>query len=346
MEGTEAKVLLANLLERVQVGDDGHRRLPGTITKQEVAALELALSQFTIDSLPPPKVIARSESGAELRADQQQEEDLREPPIQLDLAALNAPPAPAGVRVCIDFGTAMSKATLVGDSIEGDETGPTDERIEVLELGRPGEQENFSETMLISSVYIDDLGCLWFGKKAVDLSLIEGQSGGGRRRLDDIKRVLTEGNIEDAVPDDFNPTSAPVSYGDMVGAYLMFLTWAVNEAVKEVVIELDAPHYLTRRFAMPCLQSDEATDIKSLLRQYLGEAQILADTFRQEMSSGISLTRFLSALKHLRGRNLNYAFLGESIVEPLGAANSMVSWQSDRESLSELSWLSSWNWRR
>ena len=50
----------------------------------------------------------------------------------------------------MDFGTAMSKATL----IDADDY----EEIHVLNLGIPGDQPEVSETMLISSVYIDNGG--------------------------------------------------------------------------------------------------------------------------------------------------------------------------------------------
>jgi len=54
--------------------------------------------------------------------------------VELDTSVLNLSPAPASARVCLDFGTAMSKASLVTE-----EDG--NEQIQVLKLGVPGDQE-------------------------------------------------------------------------------------------------------------------------------------------------------------------------------------------------------------
>ncbi len=336
MQANEARLLLANLIERVQIEDDGSRRLTGTITTQEVTALEFALKKLAAELPLPSTSRTHPEGDCETSSIQEQSRHSIEPTIELNPTSERASPPPEGARICIDFGTAMSKATLIVDSTDENEEDLADERIEVLQLGIPGEQEGISNTMLISSVYLDDLGRLWFGKNAIDLSLTEEQGDSGNRshrRLDNIKRILTEGSVEDHVPSDFNPTQSSVNFGDMVVAYLMFLMWAVNEAVREVVMELDEPPYLARRFAMPCLSSDEANEIDSLLRHYLGEAQALANIFSQVMQNGIPLAEFLSELKEVRNSNLNRSFLAESIVEPLGAANSMLSWRTDVDSL-------------
>ncbi len=62
--------------------------------------------------------------------------------------------------MCFDFGTAMSKVTLIRDETEERDY----EDIEVLHLGKPGDQEEISETMLVSSVFISGDGLLWFDK--------------------------------------------------------------------------------------------------------------------------------------------------------------------------------------
>jgi len=137
--------------------------------------------------------------------------------INLDQSVLSIPKPPKNIRLCLDFGTAMSKATLVQDDAESEE-------IHVLPLGVPGDQEEISEVMLISSVYIDNVGKLWFGKQAIDRSMLEGGDG-TRQRLDNIKRRLSEEGLDERVGSSFNPTDVLITQGDMVLAYLMYLTW-------------------------------------------------------------------------------------------------------------------------
>ena len=44
MEITSAKIILANLRERIETGGDGKYRLPGIVTQKELDALEFVIS--------------------------------------------------------------------------------------------------------------------------------------------------------------------------------------------------------------------------------------------------------------------------------------------------------------
>ena len=44
MEITAAKIILANLRERIEIGGDGKFRLPGIVTQKEFNALEFVIS--------------------------------------------------------------------------------------------------------------------------------------------------------------------------------------------------------------------------------------------------------------------------------------------------------------
>ena len=134
--------------------------------------------------------------------------------------------------------------------------------------------------MLTSSVFIDDKGLLWFGKAAVDYSMIA-EDYGKRQRIDNIKHSLTEGGENEIVDPRFNPTDEVITYGDMVLAYLMFMTWTVNVCLEE----LDYPSNLPRRFAMPCLAGERKREVQHCLKQFLGVAQVLADTFGNTLVS-------------------------------------------------------------
>ncbi len=230
----------------------------------------------------------------------------------MNLSIFELPAAPEHVRLCLDFGTAMSKATLVTDLDDYEE-------IHVLELGVPGDQQEVSETMLISSIYIDNMGSLWFGKNAVDFSLLEG-SDGERMRVDNVKRYLSEDALHSTVPAAYNPTDVSIQFGDLLLAYLSFMTWAVNKCVAD----LEMPRNLKRRFAMPCFDQAKSRDVAGRLRTLLGEAQILADTFGDLIHTGLPLAEFMSVVSSLRAERRSCDFVTESLTEPLGVANALI----------------------
>ncbi|MFO7592658.1 MAG: hypothetical protein R6X15_01250, partial [Pseudomonadota bacterium] len=346
MEQLEAKILLKNLLQRVEVLEDGTKRIAGRLTDDELTALNMALDMISghtgstpnsqpvtpISSVPtspeiPPIPDFTAPHAEESIIDDTQKAVLSQestlPKIDIDTSALSLSPAPKDARLCLDFGTAMSKATLVMED-EDNEL----EDIVVLELGVPGDQEEISEHMLISSVYISDDGLIWFGKKAEDYARLEGESG-ARQRMDNIKRWLSEGNLDTAVSKMHNPTNIAITYADVILAYITFLTWAVDKALENVDSPPGGyPRNLTRRFAMPCLPRAEAREVSRRLRQYIGEAQVLADSFFSTLRDGIPLEQFLSAVEDLRKTPHEYSFVAEDITEPLGVAGSLLGWHA------------------
>lgn len=331
MELMKAKFLLENLLDRIEVLEDGSKQLSGKLTDKEYEALKIAIALFDgnivtsakpvltnteVDIHPLPEFQPTVEEAPKedviLAEDTPVEE---ERPVEIDKSVLSLDPAPNNVRLCLDFGTAMSKATLVEDSEDDDF-----EYIEVLKLGIPGDQENISEVMLVSSVFIDDNGLLWFGQHAVEETKLLPE-GSNRQQLDNIKRYLSEEGLNSKVAERFNPTGIDISYGDLILAYLMYLTWCVNHALEA---HGKYPRNLWRRFAMPCLSDPAATEAENRLRKYLGEAQILADTFYTTLQDGVPLKRFLSAVAEIRQGRYQYPFVIENISEPLGVAGSLL----------------------
>lgn len=350
MEAIEAKILIKNLLKRVRQRDDATFELSGTLTDDEIAALNYALeslsstpSKIVPSSVPDspvpetaapetqsesplkpvPELVAEPKPDTEIAAHKVVEEPARRI-IKIDTSVLELPLPPADRRLCLDFGTAMSKVTLVRDQTV--ERGYED--IEVLRLGVPGDQEEISETMLISSVFIDGEGFLWFGNMAVKRSQLEEQ-GGEPQRLDNIKRYLSEEGLESQVSNRFNPTDLEITYGDMVLAYLMYLTWAINRCLEES----EEPRNLNRRFAMPCFDVSKARDATRILHSMLGEAQVLADTFFNTLQDGIPLEEFLDAVNQLRADKRMFNFIKEDITEPLGVAGALISWEKPVNSL-------------
>lgn len=363
MDAIVAKILFQNLLKRFKQTEDGDYQLVGVVTTEEMAALRFALDTLSgawavAAALSPqaapvspdasdnaPTVKAGEPTGDAGLADAPVDDTTvehadvavaeavdetpvavpREAPV-LDLSVLSLLSPPGNARVCLDFGTAMSKASLVED-----DAGSGFEDVIVLDLGVPGDQEEISQSMLISSVYIDNGGFIWFGKAAVDRSVIEAADG-SRQRLDNIKRRLSEDGLNEKVGEVFNPIAGEVQivYDDVVLAYLTFLTWAMSKCLDK----LGFPRNVVRRFAMPCLPADKSRETAHRLRLLLGEAQVLADTFGDRLTQGLHLAEFVDALAELRRKGVKaYPFVGEDITEPLGVAGSLLKPTSRMDSM-------------
>ena len=334
MDTIEARILLKNLLKRVREVEKDVYELKGTLTDDEVDALKLAIGSLENNastqelSVDHAKNTSLVENIEPLQSPPNSPEpDVTNNEIDIDFSVLEMTAAKTDRRLCIDFGTAMSKVALVRDSIDSRDY----EDIEVLELGVPGDQEEVSETMLISSVYIDDEGVLWFGNMAVQRSLVEAPNS-NRLRLDNIKRFLSDDGLHSSVAKTYNPTDIDIKYVDMLTAYLMFLTWTINISLKES----REVRNINRRFAMPCFESSKSRSVESILSTLLGEAQVLADTFFNTINNGIPLRDFIEALGRVRAANKNYNFVEGHITEPLGVAGSLLSWNEDMNSLQSL----------
>ncbi|MBK8676276.1 MAG: hypothetical protein IPN27_07830 [Cellvibrionales bacterium] len=332
MNITTAKIILANLHDRIEMGSDGKYRLSGVVTPNELGALEFVMSELSDQHVaaspaqpavkpaqesPPTstKISAVEDSVITTKCDEI---------VTLDLSALSLPESPSALRVCMDFGTAMSKATFVFDGADDVEY------IKVLNLGISGDQEEIDEAMLVSSVFIDQEGLLWFGQHAVAQAAAQ---EGGNSRIDNIKRALSEDSLNETVTPTYNPTRHQLTYEDIVLAYLTFFTWTINQYLLSDMADLEVPRNFNRRFAMPCFPRANARRIEDKLKTLLGEAQILADTFSKEIHQGLPLQQFISAVKKLRTEKRSYPFIECSITEPLGVAGSLLSWKSSQDSL-------------
>jgi len=339
VDDIEAKFLIANLIGRIVKDANGTMSLPGVLTTSEYTALTIALARLgrtasTPINAPVPTPSAPASVAPAAPSAYSVESpsiSLAAPPVaiaddqpvsspcstrvKINSSVFSLPPV-ENMRLCLDFGTAMSKATLVQDG--------EPERIVVLELGKPGDQEQISPVMLISSVYIDNEGLIWFGKNAVDRSQIEGNDG-SRQRLDNIKRRLSEDGYNERVSTPtFAPQGVAVTYGEMIIAYLMFLTWVSNRSLES----LGYARNIRRRFAMPCFPGEKSRDVSHTLRKTLGEAQILADTFSDSMMNGIPVHAFVDAVKEVKAAKFEFSFIGEDITEPLGVAGALMSWRN------------------
>ncbi len=317
-----AVLLVKSLLERIERQGDRSGRLEGRISASEIEALNLLAGMGSSENtptepasewVPAPTREGRGEAPATTVGVEKNEGF----DSNLNLDSADAEPE-EGVRLCIDFGTAMSKVTLVLDAEDGQA-----EQIEVLELGVPGDQHEVSRTMLVSSILIDGEGRVWFGQEAVERSMDETLSGGASR-IDNIKRRISEGGWGDEVSSEFNPTGSRVTYEDLIIAYLAYLTFCIGGCLDE----LGYHGSILRRYASPCLDPERNAKVETFMQEALVIAQIISDTVGKELCEGFSLDRFVELVTTIRSREVTARFVGKRISEPAGVMGATISWES------------------
>ncbi len=338
MENKIAAILLTSLMERVD-----REQTIGIMSSLERQALELAIQALVdgrvqtllpvtselrlIETPPVPSDIAVTPT---LHAAPVVQKPAAESPatstppalpkVKLVLDAINREkPSDPEVLMCLDFGTAMSKAFA---------SVAPDEYLD-LALGVAAGRNGYT---LPSSVFIGDDGMAYFGFEAIDHShdLVDS----GRERLDSIKGWLSlrrEGNLDgDAflLQPALNPTTCKLTQGDLIRIYLAYLTDMANIALGEhQVNEKTIGRYVKRRFARPCWpDAAQAQWADKLMRSMLAEAQILADTFSGRWSGGIGVAEIKAAVEQIKilGKRPDY-LIDVGIPEPVAVAAGAIA---------------------
>jgi len=194
-------------------------------------------------------------------------------------------PAETRIRLCLDFGTAMSKAWATGN--RATETIP-------LVLGAPAGLGNV--LAVPSSVYISKTGRIYFGGAAETQHRQE--MGSGRLRFDNLKRMLSDEDVrqeldDTAVSTAIDPTST-LSKGDILVLYLAWLTdlalTALMSQTSDGRLEISGHlRFVKRRFAIPCFEDaqDETRAIERaewaqrIMERSILRAQLVADTLHE-----------------------------------------------------------------
>lgn len=302
MDNKIATALLASLMERVE-----REQSIGAVSSLERRALQLAIQALS--------------SGSDLTP----VSDTAEPPIVdivptlpkielvLDAVERETPTDP-GVLLCLDFGTAMSKAFA---------SVTPNEHLD-LELGAAAGSKGYT---LPSSVFISDDGKAYFGFEAIDLSqhLVDS----GRERLDSIKGWLSlrrDGNLDSPaclLQPALNPTTYRLTQGDMIRIYMAYLTdMAVTALSQKEIAGKALGRYAKRRFARPCWPDvAQAKWADNLMRSMLAESQILADTFSGRWAGGIDIAELKAAVEQIKvlGKRPDY-LIDVGVPEPIAVA--------------------------
>ena len=275
--------------------------------------------------------------------------------IEIDHSVLkNDGPLEKEIRLCIDFGTAMSKACA---------TLATDTAIIPLRLDLAVGENN--PWLVPSSLYIGGAGGvsnthrIYFGAAAErqHSSEIHSGSGGSRMRFDNLKWMLSEQEPHSdlyriRLPAEMDPTGL-LTYGD---ALLIYLAWLTDHACiclkdrqdntnENGALFSGSARAIRRRFAIPCFESAEDIKLygkkraewaKSVLEETMAYAQVIADTF-QDRWLELTVEDALPVLQEVR-RSLDIEELKENILavnpdirEPLAAGASQFAEHVEQE---------------
>lgn len=215
--------------------------------------------------------------------------------------------------LCLDFGTAMSKAF----AIDGD----TEDLIDLA----VGQQSGYTESIyaLPSSVFISGTGLIYLGHEAIAQSLLDQTPG--RQRFDSPKQELSQGTTADLssvrVSQAINPTDIPFTKEELITLYLGFLT---DMACTELNEGHERSRYVQRRFARPCWDAQRTAWAEKLLIGMLSRAQILADTFSGHWQGGLDVRAVRAVFDKLSAVTSPTFLVTGSVEEPVAAASSIV----------------------
>ncbi len=351
MDKKTAKLLLDNLLARLVVDPEtGTQSLPGVLTPLELQALKLAaeaLAEARGVEIPVPETVSATGEKAEKKDslpakpgehetleaepaatidDRKPEKDILPPvaprPVTLNLTSLEYDtPQNPNVTMCLDFGTAMSKAFASviedGDVVEGLK----------LKLGQRASGGTSREIYPVpSSLWISEDGMVYFGEQAIIKSL-QADPSRTRERFDSLKRELILGMKEETpfammMNKKLNPTDCPLSKGDAIVLYLGYLT---DLACSEMEDAHGCSRYGLRNFGLPSWDPERRVWGEELLRKMLVKAQIVADTFHDQWDKGVSIDALKSVLEQIeRLDRLPDYLVGQGVTEPLAVGSARL----------------------
>jgi hypothetical protein len=337
MDNSAMRLLVKSLLGRLEKRADYFELPSGRLSTYEVKALELlSTSESELDgaasSKPPAggpfEGLSISDTNVTGIAGARSS-------LQLNTAAFGRTgPDSDELRICLDFGTAMSKAWATGRDVG--ETLP-------LVIGKAA---GMGETLAVpSSIFIADNGRIYFGRDAERQHRAESRPG--RARFDNLKRMLSEQQIGCdlfALPPHpgVDPTSSGFTQGDLLVLYLAWLTDLTEKALKDAMTatggillrDEEALRAVMRRFAIPCFEDAEDDRVggiaraqwaREVMRDALLRAQVLADTLSAQWSNitTVGVAPMMKGLHELDVEPLSFLIAKDAeIREPIAAGAS------------------------
>ena len=189
-------------------------------------------------------------------------------------------PYTGSVHLCLDFGTAMSKA-FAWDK-DSDRPMP-------LRIGHAAGEPGSSPYALNSSIFINRDGRIFFGQTAVNLAAATNPER--HQAFQSIKDILTVGQMTtdllEPVPDSYNPGGHPIRQKDMIALYLAFLTDSALLALQED--HQEGSRNVPRSYTKPVFDQVRDEWATRILNECAAVGQVLADRFSGQWASGIPL---------------------------------------------------------
>ena len=307
-------LLLRNLLSRLDADRESEQpRCRGVVSDAEREALRALLDQLS------PGGGGRERFDPDEEENPEPDREPLPPPGRIDdtVLGLNAAQQPEYV-LCVDFGTAMSKAFACRTDGEStiDELELDDLDLLELPLGAEdrgagaadaaGYGDDDSVYAVVSSVWIDDGGLTFAGSAALNRGRLHEGAGATRERLDSIKQQISQ--ISTAYSPEspsfaperrplspkVNPTSVDLTYEDAITFYLSYLTDLAVTKLEERI----GSRYVKRRFTLPWWKDERQRRWgAAFMARALARAQIVADTFRGRWKDGIPASEVKAVLK-------------------------------------------------
>ena len=198
--------------------------------------------------------------------------------------------------LCIDFGTAFSKAAVApSDSWSRFDPG----LIRPLMLG--GENQGANTFLLPSAVFVDDARIL-FGPAAIARAAALADKK--RAALKSFKTLLSVSDLDRALNTGLPASIDPhrqFSMGDLITLYLAYLNASIDRAVAaDAVLERFAA--LDRRYAAPAWRGGDATGLHGVIMGVFGQAEAARDLLGNEVlgAEGIAIEKAKDAVAKAR----------------------------------------------
>lgn len=241
-------------------------------------------------------------------------------------AAPSVEPYTGPIHLCLDFGTAMSKA-FAWDR-DSDRPMP-------LRIGHAAGEPASSPYALNSTIFISREGNVFFGQTAVNHAAAA--DPGHHQAFQSIKDILTVGPMTDLlnpVSSLYNPGGHPISHKDVVALYLAFLTDSAILALRED--HQEDSRNVPRSYTKPVFDQERDEWATNILNKCAIIGQALADRFSGQWANGIPLDDLRKAIDAAEADTQEKHIVVESEVlpEPVAAfasrARNVVPEQSRR----------------